>query len=127
MSVRVLLADDHSSFREAVFSLLETEPVEVVGVAGTGRAAVRKTRSLEPDLVLMDLSLPDIGGLEATRRITDVNREVRVLVLTVHVEPSYLRRALEAGAQGYLPKHETGRHLVPAIETISRGDVYRPP
>jgi two-component system response regulator NreC len=101
--VRILIADDHSMFRAGLRALLETEDsVEVVGEAGSGQEAVDRALELRPDVVLMDLTMPEMNGLEATRRISALNIGVSVLVLTVHAEEEYLVPVVEAGGSGYL-------------------------
>jgi DNA-binding NarL/FixJ family response regulator len=125
--IRVLIADDHALFRAGLRALLETEDfVEVVGEAGSGEEAVERALELRPDLVIMDLSMPGMNGLEATRRITALDIGVVVLVLTVHAEEEYLVPVVEAGASGYLTKTSADRDLVEAIRTVARGEVYLP-
>lgn len=125
--IRVLLADDHALFRAGLRALLETEElVEVVGEAGSGAEAVESALELRPDLVIMDLSMPEMNGLEATRRITALDIGVAVLVLTVHAEEEYLVPVVEAGASGYLTKTSADRDLLEAVRTVARGEVYLP-
>ncbi len=125
--LRVLLADDHPMFRAGLRALLETEDfVEVVGEAGSGSEAVKLALELRPDLVIMDLSMPDTSGLEATRRIAALDIGVAVLVLTVHAEEEYLVPVVEAGASGYLTKSSADRDLIEAIRTVAKGEVYLP-
>ena len=126
--VTVLLADDHTIFRAGLKSLLDAEMgIEVVGEASTGDEAVEMVREVKPDIVVMDLSMPGSGGLEATRRITALQLPTRVLVLTMHAEQEYLVPVLEAGAHGYLTKTTADRRLVDAIRVVARGEVYLPP
>ena len=126
--VRVLLADDHTIFRAGLKALLDAEMgIEVVGEASTGDEAVEMVREVKPDIVVMDLSMPGSGGLEATRRITALQLPTRVLVLTMHAEQEYLVPVLEAGAHGYLTKTTADRRLVDAIRVVARGEVYLPP
>ncbi len=125
---RILLADDHAMFRAGLAALLETERgFEVVGEASTGDEAVDKARELKPDVVVMDLSMPGSGGLEATRRIAALGLDTKVLVLTVHAEEEYLVPVVEAGASGYLTKTSADQDLIEALTTVSRGQVYLPP
>ncbi|NIP59373.1 MAG: response regulator, partial [Gemmatimonadetes bacterium] len=125
---RILLADDHAMFRAGLAALLETERgFEVVGEASTGDEAVDKARELKPDVVVMDLSMPGSGGLEATRRIAALGLDTKVLVLTVHAEEEYLVPVVEAGASGYLTKTSADPDLIEALTTVSRGQVYLPP
>lgn len=125
--VRVLLADDHALFRSGLRALLEIEDeFEVVGEAGSGVEAVQKAIALRPDIVLMDLSMPEMNGLEATRRISALDIGVHVLVLTVHAEEEYLVPVVEAGGSGYLTKASADRDLVEALGKVARGEVYLP-
>ena len=125
--IRVVLADDHTLFRSGLRALLELESqVEVVGEASTGEAAVEQARILRPDLVLMDLSMPGMNGLEATRRIAALKLGVRVLVLTLHAEEEYLVPVVDAGGSGYLTKESADRDLMEAIRTVARDEVYLP-
>jgi two-component system response regulator NreC len=126
--IRVLLADDHAIFRAGLKALLDAEMgIEVVGEASTGDEAIDLVRELTPDIVVMDLSMPGSGGLEATRRITALQLPTRVLVLTMHAEEEYLVPVLEAGAHGYLTKTTADRRLIDAIRVVARGEVYLPP
>ena len=130
MPIDVLLADDHTVLRAGIRALLEGDPaagIRVVGEAGTGDEAVDFTRRLRPDVVVMDLSMPGSGGLEATRRIAALGLDTKVLVLTMHAEEEYLIPVLEAGASGYLNKTTADRELVGAIGTVARGEVHLPP
>ncbi len=123
--IRVLISDDHAMFRAGLRALLETEDsIDVVGEAGSGQEAVDRALELRPDLVLMDLAMPEMNGLEATRRISALNIGVSVLVLTVHAEEEYLIPVVEAGASGYLTKASADKDLVDAIQTVARGEVY---
>jgi DNA-binding NarL/FixJ family response regulator len=126
--VTVLIADDHAMFRAGLRALLETEEfIEVVGEAGSGRESVDRALELRPDVVLMDLTMPEMNGLEATRRISALDIGVSVLVLTVHAEEEYLVPVVEAGGSGYLTKSSADRDLFEAIRTVARGEVYLPP
>lgn len=126
--IRVVLADDHVVLRAGLRALLEAEMgIEVVGEASTGDEAVDLVRELQPTIVVMDLSMPGSGGLEATRRIVALDLDSKVLVLTMHAEEEYLVPVLEAGASGYLTKTAADRSLIEAIRVIARGEVYLPP
>lgn len=128
MPISVLVADDHQMFRAGLKALLEEESsIQVVGEAGTGDEAVEKARELEPEVVLMDLSMPETDGLKATRRISALDLVTQVLVLTVHAEEEYLVPVVEAGASGYLTKNSADRELVEAIRVVAGGEVYLPP
>jgi DNA-binding NarL/FixJ family response regulator len=124
-TIRVLLVDDHMLLRAGLRMLLGAESdLEVVGEAASGEEGVRLAAELRPDVVLMDLSMPGIGGLEATRQIAASGVGARVLVLTVHAESEYLMPVLEAGGSGYVTKHSADRELVDAIRVVARGDVF---
>lgn len=126
--ISILLVDDHTMFRAGIRALLESEPrMKVVGEAATGEEGVEQVRSLRPDVVVMDLSMPDSNGLDATRRIAALGYDTRVLVLTVHAEEEYLVPVVEAGASGYLTKVSADRDLIEAIKVVARGEVYLPP
>lgn len=126
--IRVVLADDHAMFRSGIKALLESEGnIEVVGEASTGDEAVDLARRERPVVVVMDLSMPESDGLEATRRIAALDLDVAVLVLTVHAEEEYLVPVVEAGASGYLTKTSADRELIEAIRVVARGEVYLPP
>lgn len=130
MPIDVLLADDHTVLRAGIRALLEGDPaagIRVVGEAGTGDEAVTLTQRLKPDVVVMDLSMPGSGGLEATRRIAALGLDTKVLVLTMHAEEEYLIPVLEAGASGYLNKTTADTRLIDAIGTVARGEVHLPP
>ncbi len=123
--IRLLLVDDHTVLRAALRSLLNTVPdMEVVDEAGDGTEAVRKAVDLRPDVVLMDISMPEMNGLEATRQIKQSDPAAKVLLLTMHDSTEYLIRALEAGASGYLPKMAADTDLVGAIRAVDRGDAF---
>ena len=125
--VRVLLVDDHNVVRSGLKALLEsTGRVDVVGEASSGEEAASKTRSLEPDVVLMDLSMPGMDGIRATRSITELRLGTRILVLTIHDEDEFLIPALNAGAAGFLNKSVADTDLMGAIEAIVRGHSYLP-
>ncbi len=125
MTIRVLLADDHAVVRAGIKALLEREPgIEVVGEAATGREALAMTRQLQPDVVVMDISMPDMDGLEATRQISDAGLPSKVLILTVHAQEQYLLPLLKAGAYGYVVKTSTPTDLLEAIRVVHRGNVF---
>lgn len=123
--IRILLVDDHALMRAGVRMVLQAEPdMQVVGEASSGDEGVRLAVDLRPDVVLMDLSMPGTGGLEATRRIAAENTGARVLVLTMHAEDEYLVPVLEAGGSGYVTKHSADTDLVDAVRVVARGDVF---
>lgn len=125
MSVRILITDDHGVVREGLGVLLQAEPgVEVVGMAPSAEDAVAQLGHAAPDLVLMDISVPQMGGIEATRRIKQLAPDVRVLILTVHEDKALMREAIRAGASGYLLKQAIKSELMHAIHSVMRGDLY---
>jgi two-component system, NarL family, response regulator NreC len=124
--IRVLLVDDHTIVRQGLRRLLETDrEIEVVGEAGDGNVAMEMAEKLQPDIVVMDLSLPDLDGIEATRAITTRQKSVRVLVLTMNTDDVAIRQSLKAGARGYLLK-ESG-DIIRAVKQIARGQTYFSP
>jgi DNA-binding NarL/FixJ family response regulator len=125
MAIRVLLADDHAVVREGLRMVLDARPdLEVVGEAGDGREAVRLVAELEPDVVVMDIAMPELNGIEATRRILDSGSPPRVIVLSMHSQTEYVFRALQAGASGYLVKETVATEVVDAIRAVRRGRRY---
>jgi len=117
--------DDHALFRQGIRSLLgESEDVEIVGEATNGIEAVEKVRELAPYVVLMDIGMPVMGGLEATRRIQKENPDAKILVLTQYEDTEYILSMLKAGARGYISKTANASELVTAIKTIHRGESY---
>ncbi len=126
--IRVLLAEDHVIVREGLRSILSTNPsIEVVGEAINGKEAVQKTIELTPDIVLMDISMPDMNGLEATRQIKRSNPDVRILALTMHEADEYFYEMLQAGASGYFVKGGSTADLISALQALMQGDVYISP
>jgi two-component system response regulator NreC len=124
-TVRILLVDDHAMLRAGLRALLEAEAgFQVVGEAGTGEEGVRLASQTRPDVVVMDLSMPGMGGLEAVRQIAALNQGMRVLVLTMHGEEEHLLPVLEAGGSGYVTKKSADEELIEAIHTVARGDVF---
>ena len=121
--VRVLLADDHRLFREGVASLLaRVDDVELVGEAATGEEAIRLATELAPDVVLMDLNMPEVGGIEATRAIVAHNPAIGIIVVTMLEDDESVFAALEAGAQGYVLKDADRGDLLRAIRAVARGE-----
>jgi len=126
--IHVLVADDHTIVREGVSLLLQSEPdIEVVGEARNGREAVDKALQLRPDVVLMDMAMPELNGLEATKQIKGARSEAHVLVLTVHESDEYFFQALQAGASGYVLKGATSAELVAAVRAVYSGGIYLHP
>src|SRR5262245_19414299 len=126
--IRVLLCDDHTLFCEGVRAILRSEEsVEVVGEASNGRQAIEQVRLLHPNVVLMDIQMPDLNGFEATRRVRETDESVKILILTMHDEEELVARCLEAGAAGYIMKDSAASQLVHAIEVVNKGDRYLSP
>lgn len=126
--IRVLLADDHALVRKGFRLILETQAdIEVVGEAGNGREAVEQTVKLHPDVVVMDVAMPELNGIEATRRLADSVPRTRVLALSMHKDSVYVREILKAGARGYLLKDSLDSDLVNAVRAVARGDGYLSP
>jgi DNA-binding NarL/FixJ family response regulator len=124
-TIRVLLVDDHAVLRGGLKALLKLEPdLKVVGEAATGEEALDRIRELHPDVVVMDIAMPGIGGLEATRKITEEEGGPRVLILTSQAEEEYLLPVLEAGGSGYVHKTNADEDLITAIRTVARDEVF---
>jgi two-component system response regulator NreC len=127
-NIRVLICDDHTLFAEGVKSLLRNEEsIEVVGEAKDGRQAVERVRDLHPNVVLMDISMPDLSGFEATRRLRETDDSVKVLILTMHDDEELVARCLEAGAAGYIMKDAPASQLIYAINAVYKGERYLSP
>jgi DNA-binding NarL/FixJ family response regulator len=123
--LRIVLADDHAIVREGLRALIERQAdMEVIGEAGDGRSAVEMAVRLNPNVVVMDLSMPGVNGARATKELNWRKPDIRVLALTVHEERSYLRELLEAGAAGYLLKRVASEELVTAIRRVAEGGRY---
>ncbi|MCC6365024.1 MAG: response regulator transcription factor [Bryobacterales bacterium] len=126
--IRILLADDHSVVRQGFRMLLAAQPdMDVVGEAQNGREAVDLAQSLQPDIVVMDVSMPELNGIEATRRIGDAAPRARVLALSMHRDSVYVREILRAGARGYLLKDAQENDLLNAVRAVSKGEGYLSP
>ena len=123
--IKVLLCDDHTLFREGIKAILKDEPgIEIVGEAADGRQAVAKALQLHPDVVLMDIAMPDLSGFDATRRILQANAKAKVLILTMYEEEEVINRCLAAGAAGYVLKDAPRTHLIHAIDVVNKGGQY---
>ncbi len=128
MSIKVLLADDHKITREGLRSLLEKHgDMEVIGQAEQGREAVRLAGELSPDVVIMDVSMPDLNGIEATRQIVSKSADVKVIALSMHSDSMFISEMLKSGASGYLLKDCAFEELTKAIETVMSGKMYLSP
>jgi two-component system response regulator NreC len=125
MSIRILLADDHGVIRAGLRALLEGFPdMTVVGETSDGVEAMAKAFELKPDVVLMDLSMPKVGGIEATRQLLQREPGMHILILTVHEDESLLKEVIRAGASGYIVKRAAQEDLIHAIRVVARGDLY---
>ena len=128
MPIRVLIADDHAVVAEGLRHLVEAESdIEVVACVGDGREAVQQARDTQPDVVLMDLSMPELNGADATRAILQRDPRCRVIVLSMYAQREYVRRALKAGAAGYVVKRSAAKELVEAIRAVHAGQRYLSP
>ena len=127
-NIRVVLADDHTIVRKGLSSLLEGEEcIEVIGEAEDGREAIKLVEKLRPDIVVMDIAMPGLNGLEATRRLKRLYPEIKVLILSMYANEEYVFQTLQAGAQGYLVKKAAPSELVSAIKAISQGNSFLSP
>jgi len=125
MAIQILITDDHQLFREGIVNLLAASPqIKVVGQAGNGQEAIEMARTLKPDVVIMDLSLPVVNGVDATRILHQELPDTRILVLSMHADKHFIKEALEAGASGYLFKNCTYSQLIEAINTVYQGKKY---
>jgi DNA-binding NarL/FixJ family response regulator len=126
--LRILLADDHKVVRDGLRLLIDGQrDMRVVGEAANGKQAVQEARALKPDVVVMDLSMPELNGLQATERLKAGWPEVKVVALTVHEDPSYLMQLCKAGAAGYVLKRSAGDDLIQAIRTVAGGGLHFDP
>jgi DNA-binding NarL/FixJ family response regulator len=126
--LRILLADDHKVVRDGLRLLIETQrDMRVVGEAADGKEALRQARDLKPDVVVMDLSMPELNGLQATERLKAERSPVKVVALTVHEDPSYLLQLCKAGAVGYVLKRSAGDDLIKAIRVVAGGGLHFDP
>jgi DNA-binding NarL/FixJ family response regulator len=128
MNFRVLIADDHGIVRQGLRALLEKSPdVSVVGEASDGREAVRLAAELRPNIVVMDIAMPMLNGVDATSQILSRDPEIKVIILSMHSDESYILRALSAGAKGYLLKDSAEGDILPAVQTVAKGRPYFSP
>jgi DNA-binding NarL/FixJ family response regulator len=126
--LRILLADDHKMIREGLQGLVDGQPdMEVAGEADTGVTAVALTQQLQPNVVVMDVSMPEMNGLQATEQVRRLCPGVRILALTRHVDDGYLQQLMEAGASGYVLKQSSADTLLRAIRVVSTGKMYLDP
>jgi DNA-binding NarL/FixJ family response regulator len=128
MSVRIILAEDHRITREGLVNLLQERPdMQVVGEAENGREAVRLAEELSPDLVIMDVTMPDLNGIDATRIITTGSNHIKVIALSMYSDKQFVQGMIQAGASGYLLKDCAFEELVSAIQAVIHGDTYLSP
>ncbi len=126
--IRVLLADDHTLVRQGFRRILEDDPrVQVVGEASTGLAAIEQCKELKPDVAVLDLSMPDLGGLEAASEILKANPEIKILILSMYSNEAYVRKAFAVGAKGYMLKDAIELDLTRAVTSLAEGKAYMSP
>jgi DNA-binding NarL/FixJ family response regulator len=127
-STRILIADDHKIFREGLRTLLTNQPgIEVIGEADNGRSTVAMATELQPDVVIMDVAMPELNGIDATRQVSAACEQTKVLALSMHADSRFVTRMLTAGAHGYLLKDCAFEELTLAIQTVLDDDVYLSP
>src|ERR1700726_3393875 len=120
-ALRILIADDHDLMRRGVRTLLESHPGwEVCGEAKTGREAVQMAEELRPDIIILDISMPDLNGVEAAKRIRKASSAVEILILSMHYSEQLIREIVDAGVRGYIVKSDSDRDLVMAVETLAK-------
>ena len=123
--IRILLADDHAMVRKGFRLILEAQTdMSIVGEAGNGREALEQAEKLHPDVIVMDVAMPELNGIEATRRLAATSPRSRVLALSMHKDSVYVREILRAGARGYLLKDSIDSDLVSAVRAVAKGDGY---
>src|SRR5436305_14235528 len=128
MKIHILLADDHTILRAGLKMMLNAQPdMEVIGEAQDGRQALHEAQRLQPDVILMDITMPDMNGIEATKQIKRVQPEIKVLVLTMHEHDEYIFQALRAGASGYMLKEAADTELITALHVVQSGQFYLSP
>jgi len=128
MTIRILIADDHGVVAEGLKHLIDAQQdMEVIAIVADGREAVRVAKETTPDVVLMDLSMPELNGADATRAILGERAECKVIVLSMYAEREYVRRALKAGAAGYVVKRSAAKEVVDAIRAVNAGQRYLSP
>jgi len=126
--IRILLADDHAMVRQGFRMILGSQTdMEIVGEAGNGREAVEQAEKLQPDVIVMDVAMPELNGIEATRKITAALPRSRILALSMHKDSVYVREILRAGARGYLLKDSIDRDLLAAVRAVAKGEGYLSP
>ena len=127
-NIRILLVDDHAVVRQGFRMILAAQAdLEIVGEAGNGREAIAKAAELHPDVVVMDVAMPELNGIEATRRLAETSPQTRVLALSMHKDSVYVREILRAGARGYLLKDSIDVDFLTAVRAVARGEGYLSP
>ena len=128
MVIRIILADDHEVVRDGLCSLIEREEdMQVIGQADNGRRTVELAKELQPDVIVMDIGMPDLNGIEATRQIISENSKINIIALSMHSDRGYVTEMLKAGASGYVPKDKPGKEVIHAIRTAIEKGIYLPP
>lgn len=123
--IKVLIADDHQLFREGLVTLLtDSNQIEVVGQAENGSEAIDKAFKLKPDIIIMDIGMPSLNGIEATKIINNKHPDIKIVALSMHAEKTYIKKMLEAGAKGYIQKNCAIQKLIEGIVAVNRGNVY---
>lgn len=127
-TLKIFLAEDHQTVREGIKLLIDAQPdMEVIGEAGDGEAAIKEALRLKPDVVLMDISMPNLNGLRATKKLRSISADVKILTLTRHTDDGYLKQLITAGANGYVLKQSAPTELINAIRTVAAGNSYLDP
>lgn len=128
MSIRILIVDDHAVVRAGMRLLIESDPnIEIVGEGENGKEAIELATALQPQVIVMDVTMPQMDGVEATRQIKSLLPEISVLTLTIHEGPDYFFKMLQAGASGYVPKRAAPNDLIRAIKIVAEGNVFLEP
>ena len=123
--IKILICDDHAIFREGLKNVLAADArLEVVGEAADGLGAVQQAGKLAPDLVIMDIAMPEMSGVEATREIVKANPQIRVIILSMHSRKAFIMEALKAGARGYVLKDSAGEKILHSVQAVLKGDSY---
>jgi len=126
--IKLLIVDDHAIMRDGIRALLSlNNDIEILGEAETGQEAIKKASELSPDVIIMDIAMPDMDGIEATRRIMKENPKAKVLILSQYNAPEYILSAIKAGSTGFVPKRALGSELVTAIRSVNRGESFLHP
>lgn len=123
--IKVVIVDDHPAIQQAWLQFLNAEEdIEVVGVFSSGNEMVEKLNEISTDIILMDISMPGISGIEATRRITKINPSVKIIAVTTYDASTYQKKTMDAGAKGFVSKYAVAEHLIKAIKEVYKGNIY---